>query len=225
MQSNVEKDDINNINDYVFKLVLVGDSGVGKSCIMHHFMYNRFKKDTTQTIGVDFSAKNINVNNQDIKLQIWDTAGQEKFRSVARSYYRGAIGIIIVYDITKPGSFEHVMNWLTDAKNAARSECSVCVVGNKSDLNDKRAIQYNDGDQFCQENNLLFFECSALTGDNIDEIFNEISKHILNKIENGLIEPNSVISSYAKEMRKVNALTNDKVDNENSRCGGMCTMF
>jgi Ras-related protein Rab-4B len=94
--------------DYVFKFVIIGDSGVGKSCIMHHFIYNKcniflniVKKETTQTLGVEFSSKNIKIGNKEIRLQIWDTAGQEKFRSVARSYYRGAIGVIIVYDITK----------------------------------------------------------------------------------------------------------------------------
>ena len=205
-------------NDYVFKLVLVGDSGVGKSCILHQFIYNRFRKNTTQTIGVDFSAKNVHIDNQEIKLQIWDTAGQEKFRSVARSYYRGAIGIIIVYDITKVESFQHIATWLADARNAARSECSVCVVGNKGDLEDQRVVRTEDGKLFCTENNLLFFECSALTGDNIDEIFNEISRHIFNKIESGIIEPNSVISSFAKEMKKVNKLNEEK--NNGDRCGG-----
>lgn len=205
-------------NDYVFKLVLVGDSGVGKSCILHQFIYNRFRKNTTQTIGVDFSAKNVHIDNQEIKLQIWDTAGQEKFRSVARSYYRGAIGIIIVYDITKVESFQHIATWLADARNAARSECSVCVVGNKGDLEDQRVVRTEDGKLFCTENNLLFFECSALTGDNIDEIFNEISRHIFNKIESGIIEPNSVISSFAKEMKKVNKLNEE--NNNGDRCGG-----
>ena len=205
-------------NDYVFKLVLVGDSGVGKSCILHQFIYNRFRKNTTQTIGVDFSAKNVHIDNQEIKLQIWDTAGQEKFRSVARSYYRGAIGIIIVYDITKVESFQHIATWLADARNAARSECSVCVVGNKGDLEDQRVVRTEDGKLFCTENNLLFFECSALTGDNIYEIFNEISRHIFNKIESGIIEPNSVISSFAKEMKKVNKLNEE--NNNGDRCGG-----
>ena len=205
-------------NDYVFKLVLVGDSGVGKSCILHQFIYNRFRKNTTQTIGVDFSAKNVHIDNQEIKLQIWDTAGQEKFRSVARSYYRGAIGIIIVYDITKVESFQHIATWLADARNAARSECSVCVVGNKGDLEDQRVVRTEDGKLFCTENNLLFFECSALTGDNIDEIFNEMSRHIFNKIESGIIEPNSVISSFAKEMKKVNKLNEE--NNNGDRCGG-----
>lgn len=205
--------------NYVFKLVLVGDSGVGKSCLMHHFIYNRFKRDTTQTIGVDFSAKSVRLGNQDIKLQIWDTAGQEKFRSVARSYYRGSIGIIILYDITKPESFRHVPTWLTDVKNTARSECSVCVVGNKSDLTDQRVIKYNDGAKYCQENNLLHFECSAYTGENVDEIFITLSRHIINKIENGIIEPSSVVSSYAKEMKRVTTLSNNSHDND-SKCSG-----
>ena len=141
------------------------------------------------------------MGNKDIKLQIWDTAGQEKFRyyslncsSVAKSYYRGAIGVIIVYDITRPETFQHVPNWLNDAKNLARNECSICVVGNKSDLKDNRIVKYNDGAKFCQENSnyiklldLIHYECSALTGYNVDEIFITVAKQIIGKIENGYI--------------------------------------
>ena len=203
--------------NFVFKLVIVGDSGVGKSCLMHHFIYNRFKKNTTQTIGVDFSAKSIKIENQEIKLQIWDTAGQEKFRSVARSYYRGAIGIIIVYDITKPESFQHVPQWLIDAKSAARSECSVCVVGNKCDLEESRAVSYNEGNKYCMENYLQHYECSAFTGQNVDEIFINLSKHILEKIDNGIIQVNSVVSSFAKEMKKLTKDDN-KINNVNNYC-------
>ena len=203
--------------DFVFKLVIVGDSGVGKSCLMHHFIYNRFKKDTTQTIGVDFSAKSIKLGSQEIKLQIWDTAGQEKFRSVARSYYRGAIGIVIVYDITKAESFQHVPQWLNDAKNSARNECSVCVVGNKSDLEDSRLISLNEGSKYCLENNLMHFECSAFTGQNVDEIFLSLSKHILNKIDNGIIDVNSVVSSYSREMKKI-SMEESKTKNGNGNC-------
>ena len=138
MQNNAEKDDINNINDYVFKLVLVGDSGVGKSCIMHHFMYNRFKKDTTQTIGVDFSAKNINVNNQDIKLQIWDTAGQEKFRSLNKLFFKDAKIAIIVIDITQKKTFKAVDEfWYPYIREICGEHCVIGIAENKVDLFEK----------------------------------------------------------------------------------------
>ena len=208
-----------NSQDYVFKFVIVGDSGVGKSCLMHHFIYNKFKSDTKQTIGVDFSGKVIQVGDQSIKLQIWDTAGQEKFRSVARSYYRGAIGIIIVYDITKVESFQHVSTWLSDAKSYARNECSVCLVGNKSDLAQSRAVATNNSEQFAKDNNLINFECSALTGNNVEEIFTSLTKQVLDKIEKGIIEPNSVVSTYAREMKKT-ILTYEQKDNERYGCPG-----
>jgi small GTP-binding protein len=202
--------------DLEFKLIILGDSGVGKSCIMHHFIYNKFEKNKTQTIGVDFTAKTIKIKEQSIKLQIWDTAGQEKFRAIARNYYRGAIGIILVYDITKLETFNHINTWLNDAKNYTRSECSVIIVGNKTDLDNLRQIKYSEGQKFSEENNLLYIESSANTGNNIGQIFYNISEDILNKIQNGIIDSNSVVSSYAREMKKVQIEENDNNNkNEN----------
>ena len=204
-----------------FKLIILGDSGVGKSCIMHNFIYKKFEKNKTQTIGVDFTTKTIKIKNQSIKLQIWDTAGQEKFRSIARNYYRGAIGIIIVYDISKIESFNHIITWLNDAKNYTRNESTVLIVGNKNDLENLRQVKFSEGQKFCDENNLLFIESSACTGNNIEQIFFNISEDVLNKIDNGIIDSNSVISSYAREMKKVqieDKENNNEEDNKNNGC-------
>lgn len=150
--SNKDKD----YHDYVFKFVIVGDSGVGKSCIMHHFIFNKFKKETTHTIGVEFSSKLISIANKEIKLNLWDTAGQEKFRSIVKGYFRGAIGVIITYDITNAESFQHILSWLNEAKNLARAECTICLVGNKKDLDSDREINFTDGSKFCLENSNTF---------------------------------------------------------------------
>ena len=182
---------------------------------MHHFIYNKFEKNKTQTIGVDFTAKTIKIKEQNIKLQIWDTAGQEKFRAIARNYYRGAIGIILVYDVTKLETFNHINTWLNDAKNYTRSECSVIIVGNKTDLDNLRQVKYSEGQKFSEENNLLYIESSANTGNNIGQIFYNISEDILNKIQNGIIDSNSVVSSYAREMKKVQIEENDN-NNKNT---------
>ena len=219
----------NNNNNYIdlqFKYIMVGDSGVGKSCILHHFIFNRFKKDSTQTIGVDFSSKNIIINNNvKIKLQIWDTAGQEKFRSVVKNYYRGAIGVLIVFDLTKNETFSHVKLWLNDVKNYARNECSIIIIGNKNDLNNKRNVKNSFVESFCEENNCLYIETSAINGENINKTFIKLSENIMNKIEKGEIDLNSVKSTYEKEMKKViiaeqNNLINK--DDVQSYCGGYC---
>lgn len=148
----------------VFKFVILGDSGCGKTSILHHFLFSKckfiflifylVKKEPRHTISVEFSAKVVNINNKDIRLQLWDTAGQEKYRAVTKSYYRGAHGVLIVYDVTKPESLQHVSGWLADARAAALKDCTICVVGNKNDLKDQRIVQYNDGAKFCQENSI-----------------------------------------------------------------------
>jgi len=226
---NINNNNTNNNNNYIdlqFKYIMVGDTGVGKSCILHNFIFNRFKKDSTQTIGVDFSSKNITINNNaKIKLQIWDTAGQEKFRSVIRSYYRGAIGILIVFDLTQNETFSHVKLWLNDAKNYARNECSIIIIGNKSDLNEKRVVKKSLIENFCDEYNCLYIETSAINGENIQETFIKLSENILDKIEKGEIDINSVKSTYEKEMKKViiaeqNNLINK--DNVQNYCDGYC---
>ena len=188
--------------EYIFKYIIAGDSGVGKTCMIYYYLYNKVKQNSTQTIGVDYSSKTLIINNQKIKLQIWDTAGQDKFRSVSKSYYRGAIGIIIVYDITSKESFLHIKSWISEVKLSAREEASFIIIGNKNDLKDQREVSYEEAKKFSDDNNFIFLETSSITGENISEVFLKLSENILNKINNGSIDPDSLISNYAKELGK-----------------------
>ena len=205
--------------DYVFKYVIIGDTSVGKSCIMHNFIYERFRRETTQTIGVEFSSKIINLSEKKIKLQIWDTAGQERYQSVAKTYYRNSIGVIIVFDTTRIDTFNHVQNWLNDAKNLSREEASFCVVGNKCDLKDNRVVKFNDVAKFCQNNNLLHIECSALNGENINEIFFSLSKQILGKIDSGRIDGMTLTSGIIAPNNRLRKDSTEEVEKkiENER--------
>mmetsp|Transcript_43841 Transcript_43841/g.50433 ORF Transcript_43841/g.50433 Transcript_43841/m.50433 type:complete len:206 (-) Transcript_43841:117-734(-) len=184
--------------DYLFKLIIIGDSGTGKSCLLHNFLENKFKKGSSHTIGVEFGAKVITLHNKTIKLQIWDTAGQERFRSVTRSYYRGAAGAVILYDITNEESFNHVSSWLTDARTLGRPDITILTAGNKSDLKDNRAVAYLDASKFAQENDVQFLETSALTSENVEEAFLRIAKLILGKIESGDIDPQTITPPKSK---------------------------
>ena len=123
--------------EYIFKFIVIGDTSVGKSCVVQRFMEGEFNEDQENTIGVEFGAREIKIKNTTVKLQIWDTAGQEAFKSITRSYYRSAAGALLVYDITNEESFKNVTTWLEEAQNNGSSELVVCLVGNKSDLEDK----------------------------------------------------------------------------------------
>lgn len=180
--------------DYLFKFIIIGDAGAGKSCLLHQFIESKFKKGSSHTIGVEFGSRIIHVGGKRIKLQIWDTAGQERYRSVTRSYYRGAAGALIVYDITSRDTYNHLINWLADARTLARADISIIAVGNKTDMKDKRQVTFLESSRFAQENELLFLETSALTGESVEDAFVKVAKMILNKIEEGLIDPHTIMS-------------------------------
>jgi len=189
--------------DYLFKFIIIGDAGAGKSCLLHQFIENKFKKGSSHTIGVEFGSKIIEVNSRRIKLQIWDTAGQERYRSVTRSYYRGAAGAIITYDITNRETYNHLVNWLADARTLARADISIVAVGNKCDLKEKRAVTFLEASRCAQENDILFMEASALTGEGVEEVFTKCARMILNKIEDGLIDPTTMTSGIHSGARQL----------------------
>merc|ERR1711874_118615 len=164
---------------YIFKYIIIGDMGVGKSCLLHQFTEKKFMADCPHTIGVEFGSKIIPVGGKTVKLQIWDTAGQERFRSVTRSYYRGAAGALLVYDITSRESFNALSNWLTDARTLASPAIVILLVGNKEDLEDEREVTFLEASRFAQEHDLVFCETSAKTGENVEEAFLKCSKTIL----------------------------------------------
>jgi Ras-related protein Rab-2A len=174
--------------DYVFKYIIVGDSSVGKSCLMLRFTDNRFKPDHDITIGVEFGSKLVKVGKHSVKVQIWDTAGQETFRSIARSYYRGAVSVLLVYDITNKDSFINIYRWLCEIKEQTDHEICITLVGNKLDLNAHRTVKVEEAKEFALNNDLLFVESSALTGANVEAAFTVSCTEILRKIEEGKID-------------------------------------
>ncbi|ORC88450.1 ras-related rab-4 [Trypanosoma theileri] len=160
----------------LMKLIVVGDSGTGKSSLLHRFVEDTFSEDQAQTIGVEFGSKIVQLAGRKVKLQIWDTAGRERYKSVTRSYYRGAVGCLIVYDITQRSSYESVPQWLNDVRQLAGKDVVVMLIGNKSDLSENRAIQHNEASLYALENGLLHFETSAATGEFVSEAFLKVAK-------------------------------------------------
>ncbi|XP_045041370.1 ras-related protein Rab-4B isoform X3 [Desmodus rotundus] len=138
--------------DFLFKFLVIGSAGTGKSCLLHQFIENKFKQDSNHTIGVEFGSRVVNVGGKTVKLQIWDTAGQERFRSVTRSYYRGAAGALLVYDITSRETYNSLAAWLTDARTLASPNIVVILCGNKKDLDPEREVTFLEASRFAQEN-------------------------------------------------------------------------
>lgn len=180
---------MNNNHQYVFKIIVVGDCRVGKSCLQMRFTDNIFKDIHDLTIGVEFASKNICVDDLNIKLQIWDTAGQENFKAITKNYYRGSTGCIIVYDISLRTTFLNVRRWLEDIRSAnINNQLKIVLVGNKTDLSLRREVSFEEAKQFADENNMLFFECSCKNNYNVVPIFYKLTEIILNSIKNGEIQ-------------------------------------
>jgi len=168
--------------DYLFKLLIIGDSGVGKSSLMNRFSDNVFSESYINTIGVDFKIRTIEVNGKMIKLQIWDTAGQERFRTIVSSYYRGAHGIMIVFDITDKESFYNVKMWSEEIKKYASSNVKTILIGNKADFESKRQVEYSEAKEYADSNNMNYFETSAKTALNVEKSFFELASLLINNV-------------------------------------------
>ena len=154
-----------------YKLILLGDQSVGKSCILNRFLNDTFIEDYQATIGLDFQSKNVQIDNQDIHLLLYDTAGQEKFRSLIPMYTRDANIILLVYDISNRDSFTNLTHWLKDLTNVNMEEVILCIVANKIDLVDKRVVTNEEGQKFADEHDFIFQEISAKTGDGFSDLF------------------------------------------------------
>lgn len=163
--------DYNQKIDYVFKVVLIGDSAVGKSQMLNRFARNEFTLDSKATIGVEFQTRTIVVDHKTIKAQIWDTAGQERYRAVTSAYYRGAVGAMLVYDITKRQTFDHIARWLEELRSHADNNIVIMLVGNKTDLGTLRAVSTEDAKEFAEKEGLFFLETSALEATNVESAF------------------------------------------------------
>jgi small GTP-binding protein len=171
--------------NYLFKYIIIGDAAVGKSNLLLRYAHGQFKDEYQLTIGVEFGAKNISINDKIYRIQIWDTAGQENFRSITRAYYKNSVCALVVYDITNRDSFNNIANWVEDCKNQSPKTIFMVLVGNKSDLSDKRVISIEEGRELAEKYNMIFFETSAKTGDNVDLIFFKSAEEIAKKIEQG----------------------------------------
>ena len=168
--------------DYIFKVLIIGDSSVGKSNILLRFSDNIFHETFLPTIGVDFKIRNVSVNGKNIKLNIWDTAGQERFQTITSAYYKGSHGVILVYDICERESFNHITNWINETLKFAGEGVVKILVGNKCDLNEGRKVTYKEGAEFAERKGMLFFEASAKARINIDETFTELTKAMCDKL-------------------------------------------
>ena len=210
--------------DYLLKYIIIGDAAVGKSNLLLRYVHGQFKPEYQLTIGVEFGAKNIEIDSKMFRIQIWDTAGQENFRSITRAYYKNSVCALVVYDISSRDSFNNVMSWIEDCRNQSPKTIFIVLVGNKCDLEDKRQVTYEEGKELADKNELLFFESSAKDGINVDDIFINSAKEISKKIEQGYYDLESDSCGIKKGINRNSSqeihLGNDQQNNINS--GGCC---
>ncbi|KAJ2491770.1 Golgi to endosome transport [Coemansia sp. RSA 2050] len=174
---------------YVAKLIIIGDMGCGKSSLLRQFTEDTFSEKTNHTIGVEFGTKIVDVDGERVKIQAWDTAGQERFRSVTRSYYRGSIGTIFVYDITSRESFESLDKWMIDARQLTAPHSIFVLVGNKADQESRRVVSVEEGEKYARQNDMLFVEASAKTGEKVDSTFLTLASRIVQLVKDGIVDP------------------------------------
>ena len=198
--------------DLLFKLILIGDSCVGKSNILLKYLKNQFNENSKTTIGVEFGTKNIIINNKRIKIQIWDTAGQERYRSITSAYYKGAKGALIVYDITRKNTFDNIDKWITDLKLNGDKNICIIIVGNKSDLNEQREVDKELGKKKAEMFKTAFMETSALNGENISKAFEEVIEQIYQLNKNAFEE------NAKKDIDRGVNLNDNKDDNKKKCC-------
>ncbi|EPS73160.1 hypothetical protein M569_01593, partial [Genlisea aurea] len=184
--------------DYVFKVVLIGDSAVGKSQILSRFARNEFNLESKATIGVEFQTRTLIIDQKTVKAQIWDTAGQERYRSVTSAYYRGAVGAMLVYDMTKRQSFDHMARWLEELRGHADKNIVIMLIGNKCDLGTLRAVPVEDAQEFAERENLYFMETSALEATNVEGAFMSILTEIYQIMSKKSLAAAGDASDYAK---------------------------
>ena len=184
--------------DMMFKILLLGDSGVGKSSLLLRYTKNEFMPDMRATIGVEFGLKFLKIDNLQLKIQIWDTAGMERYRSLTSAYYKGAKGVIVVYDICRKKSFESIDRWIDDFKSKANEDAVILLIGNKSDLNEQREVGIEEAASIAQKKNLAFMETSAKDNNNVEKAFLTLFEKIMKKYK----EKNSDIINDIEENKK-----------------------
>ena len=199
------------MDEYVIKILTLGDSGVGKTSIIQKFVNDKFNQNMLSTIGVDFQSKEIIINNTKIKLKIWDTTGQERFKTLTSQYYNGADGALLIFDVTSKLSFERINFWINELKEKKKlNELGLLLIGNKIDLIDKRNVKKEEAEEFAKEYNINYYETSALQNINIKKIINDIAQQCLNKIQkndefyykNSLNEKKMIIDNISNNKKK-----------------------
>lgn len=178
--------------NFVFKVVLIGESGVGKSNLLSRFTKNEFSHDSRTTIGVEFSTRTVQLDSYTIKAQIWDTAGLERYRAITSAYYRGAVGALLVYDISKHLTYESAERWLKELYEHADDHIVVMLVGNKSDLESLRTVPTEEARDFAERRGLMFMETSALDSTNVEAAFNQILRAIHEKVASKKVTRGSI---------------------------------
>ena len=218
-------DNSNKNFNYSFKYIIIGDAAVGKSNLLIRYVYGEFNKDYQNTIGVEFGVKNINIKNKICRIQIWDTAGQETFKSITKGYYKNSVCAIIVYDITRRDSFNNINTWINDCKTICSKTVSMVLVGAKSDLEINRQVMKEEGEELAEKNGIPFYETSAKTGENVNEVFFTSAEEIVEKINKGfydLDDENCGIklgpSETKKNINKVEDLKNNQEIKKQKKC-------
>ena len=189
--------------EFVFKILLLGDSEVGKSCFLMRYSDNVFVENYITTIGLDYKLKNVKLDSgKTIKVQLWDTAGQDKYRTIAKNYFKGSHGILLLYDITKQSSFNNIREWIQDIREEVSPKAIIFLIGNKIDLADQRKISKEKGIELAEEYKLPFFEASAKSGENVDEVFKALYKKISEVYGDLEREIGSKLNKRKKNQRK-----------------------
>ena len=178
--------------EFMFKVVLVGDSFVGKTNIMSKYLKNEFHEDSKATVGVEFGSKQFNIEGHSIKAQIWDTAGQERYKAITSAYYKGAKGAFIVYDITRKNSFESIDKWINDVTAVADKKITIVLIGNKSDLEDQRQVTKEQGEDKANKLQVAFLETSAFSGENLEKAFQMMIKEVYKKCHEEMMSEGDV---------------------------------
>ena len=208
--------------NYLLKYVIVGDASVGKSNLLLRYTHGEFREEYQLTIGVEFGSNNLVINNSIYRIQIWDTAGQENFRSITRSYYKNSACALIVYDITRRVSFESLSDWIEDCKNSSPKTVVVVLVGNKCDLAQNREVNEEEGREFAEKHGMLFFETSAKTGQNVEELFKQSATLIAKKIKENYYDLENDSCGIKKGDEENNVVLGNAKANEKEKKGGCC---
>ncbi|KAH9011347.1 GTPase [Lactarius hengduanensis] len=187
--------------DYLFKIILTGDTQVGKSNLLSRFVRNEFNVESRSTIGVEFATRTITVDDKRVKAQVWDTAGQERYRAITAAYYRGAVGALLMYDVTKPSTFASVKKWVEELREHASPHIVTLIVGNKTDLESLRSVTTEEAAAFAAENGMEFIETSALNTSNVESAFESVLTNIYHIQSSKHVEPR--LSSSKRPLRLI----------------------